>query len=86
MSELVDHLADLTGYRDRDILDVTLVGALRDMLHPRVVTIYRCVGEAGNERWITRARLGEHDAAATADPAWADVENLPALALFPVFQ
>jgi diguanylate cyclase (GGDEF)-like protein len=83
MSELVDHLADLTGYRDRDILDVTLVGALRDMLHPRVVTIYRCVGEPGNERWITRARLGEHDVAATADPAWADVENLPPLALFP---
>ncbi|HEX3139136.1 MAG TPA: GGDEF domain-containing protein [Rhizobacter sp.] len=83
MSELVDHLAELTGFRDRDILDVTLVGALRDMLHPRSVTIYRCVGEAGNERWITRARLGEHDAVATADPAWADVESLPSLGLFP---
>jgi diguanylate cyclase (GGDEF)-like protein len=83
MSELVDHLADLTGFRDRDILDVTLVGALRDMLHPRVVTIYRSVGEAGNERWITRARLGEHDAVATADPAWADFETLPPLDLFP---
>ena len=83
MSELVDHLAELTGFRDRDILDVTLVGALRDVLHPRAVTIYRCVGEAGNERWITRARLGEHDAVATADPAWADTENLPLLAMFP---
>ncbi|HET7795762.1 MAG TPA: GGDEF domain-containing protein [Rhizobacter sp.] len=62
---------------------MTLVGALRDMLHPRAVTIFRCVGEAGNERWITRARLGEHDAVATADPVWADVETLPPLDLFP---
>ena len=83
MSELVDHLAELTGFRDRDILDVTLVGALRDMLHPRAVTIYRSVGEAGSERWITRARLGEHDVVATADPAWADMESLPLLSLFP---
>ncbi len=83
MSELVDHLAELTGFRDRDILDVTLVGALRDLLHPRVVTIYRSVGDAGNERWITRARLGEHDAVATADPVWADIETLPPLDLYP---
>jgi diguanylate cyclase (GGDEF)-like protein len=83
MSELVDHLAELTGFRDRDILDVTLVGALRDLLRPRVVTIYRAVGEAGHERWITRARLGENDAVATADPAWADVETLPPLDLYP---
>ena len=83
MSELVDHLADLTGFRDRDILDVTLVGALRDILHPRCVTIFRSVGEPGNERWITRARLGENDAAATADPAWADADSLPVLTLFP---
>lgn len=83
MSGLVDHLAELTGFRDRDILDVTLVGALKDFLRPRTVTIYRRIGEAGNERWITRARLGENDAVATADPAWADVESLPPLALFP---
>lgn len=83
MSELVDHLAELTGFRDRDILDVTLVGALRDLLRPRVVTIYRSVGDAGNERWITRARLGENDAVATADPAWAEIDSLPPLSLYP---
>jgi hypothetical protein len=44
MCELVDHLAELTGFRD--LLDVTLVGALRDMLQPRSVTIYSSVGEA----------------------------------------
>lgn len=83
MSELVDHLAELTGFRDRDILDVTLVGALRDMLRPRAVAIYRCVGEPGNEHWITRARLGEHDVVAAADPAWVELESLPPLARYP---
>ena len=83
MSHLVDHLAELTGFRDRDILDVTLVGALRDLLRPLAVTIYRLVGDVGQEHWITRARLGENDAAATADPVWADLDTLPKIHEFP---
>lgn len=79
MAELVDHLAELTGFRDRELLDVTLVGALRDLLRPRprAVAIYRSVGEAGNERWLTRARLTAGELAASADPAWIDIEQLP---------
>lgn len=79
MAELVDHLAELTGFRDRELLDVTLVGALRDLLRPRplAVAIYRSVGEPGNERWLTRARLAAGDLAASADPSWADIESLP---------
>jgi diguanylate cyclase (GGDEF)-like protein len=77
MSELVDHLAELTGFRDRELLDVTLVGALRDLLRPRAVAIYRSVGEAGNERWMTRARLAAEDVVATADPNWVDLDTLP---------
>jgi diguanylate cyclase (GGDEF)-like protein len=83
MSHLVDHLAELTGFRDRDILDVTLVGALRDLLRPQSVTIYRLVGDVGQEHWITRARLGEHDVTATADPVWADLDGLPKINDFP---
>ncbi|MGE5866353.1 MAG: GGDEF domain-containing protein, partial [Rhizobacter sp.] len=83
MSQLVDHLAELTGFRDRDIVDVTLVSALHDLLNPSSVAIYRVVGEGGDERWITRARLGESDAVATADPAWADPESLPRLDQYP---
>jgi diguanylate cyclase (GGDEF)-like protein len=83
MSQLVDHLAELTGFRDRDIVDVTLVSALHDLLNPISVAIYRVVGEGGDERWITRARLGESDAVATADPAWADPESLPRLDQYP---
>jgi hypothetical protein len=32
MSEVVEHLAELTGFRDRDVMDLTLVSALRDLL------------------------------------------------------
>ena len=83
MSELVDHLAELTGFRDRDVLDVTLAGAFRDLLHPRSVAIYRMVGDGDKQHWLTRARLVEGDAVATADPAWVDLEQLPKLADHP---
>lgn len=79
MSELVEHLAELTGFRDRDVLDVTLAGAFRDLLRPRTVAIYRLVGDGNNQRWLTRARLDEGDAVATADPVWVDLDSLPSL-------
>ncbi|MBA4340776.1 MAG: GGDEF domain-containing protein [Methylibium sp.] len=78
MSEVVDHLAELTGFRDRDVMDVTLVSALRDLLEPVSVAIYRLVGETGQERWLTRARLQLADAVATADPLSFDHNHLPA--------
>jgi len=83
MSEVVDHLAELTGFRDRDVLDVTLVGALKDMLRPERVAIYRCVGEGDDRRWLTRAHLTAQDHTATADPLWADPATLPTLAAHP---
>jgi len=83
MSELVEHLAELTGFRDRDVLDVTLAGAFRDLLHPRSVAIYRMVGDGENQRWLTRARLGEGDAVATADPVWVDIDSLPRISDHP---
>ncbi len=79
MSELVDRLAELTGQRDRDVLDVTLVAAIRDILVTESVSIYRSVGEAGQERWLTRARLVGDEAVAQADSAWTDLEDLPSL-------
>ena len=49
-SHVVDHLAELTGFRDRDVLDLTLIGALKDLLQPQTAAIYRRVGEPGNQR------------------------------------
>ncbi len=83
MSKVVDHLAELTGFRDRDVLDTTLAGALRDLLEPERVAIHRCVGEEGGRRWLTRARLAADEAAATADPLWVEFDSLPKLAEFP---
>ena len=80
MSRVVEHLAELTGFRDRDVLDVTLVGALRDLLLPLEVAIYRCVGDGDERRWLTRARLCAADTTATADPLWTDLTALPRLA------
>lgn len=79
MAQLIEHLADLTGFRDRDLLDVTIVRAIKDVLHPLSVSIFRCVGEAGTQRWLTRARIGPGDRTATADPPWTEVSTLPLL-------
>jgi len=86
MSELIDHLAELTGFRDRDVLDVTLVGAMKDLLRPLSVAIYRHVGEIGAQRWLTRARLSESEPIAAADSAWAEFDSLPALESHPLRQ
>ncbi|MFG6414731.1 GGDEF domain-containing protein [Roseateles sp. DC23W] len=84
MSQVVDHLAELTGFRDRDVMDVTLVMALRDLLEPESVAIYRCIGETGEERWLTRAHLRAGEAVATADPLWAMPESLPLATTHPL--
>ena len=77
MSEIIDHLASLTGLRDRDTLDVSLAHAMRDFLAPKRVAVYRLVGDQGEERWLTRAALLADSPAATADPAWVDLDSLP---------
>lgn len=79
MSRVVDHLAELTGYRDRDALDVSLASALKDLLDPEIVAIYRIVGENEQQRWLTRARLAAGDVAPGADPIWAELQSLPPL-------
>ena len=84
MSRVVEHLAELTGFRDRDVLDVTLVGAFSDLLHTQTVAIYRCVGEPGHQHWLTRARMRPGDVAATADPLWVDLGSLPVLEAHPL--
>jgi diguanylate cyclase (GGDEF)-like protein len=79
MTKLIDHLAELTGQRDRDIIDVTLANAVNDLLRPCSVAIYRAVGDAGEQRWMTRASLRQGDAVATADPIWVVMDELPRL-------
>jgi diguanylate cyclase (GGDEF)-like protein len=84
MTTVIDHLAELTAFRDRDALDATLVCAFKDLLQPLSVAIHRRVGEAGAERWLTRARLGPGDLTPHADPLFADLETLPVLNAHPL--
>ena len=83
MSKVVDQLAALTAFRDRDVVDASLASALRDLLRPAEVAIYRCVGEDGDRRWLTRARLALHDTVPSADPLWTDLNDLAPLVAHP---
>ncbi len=83
MTQLINHLAEITGFRDRDQLDASVVRAVHDVLRPLSAGIYRGVGEAGNQRWLTRARIALDDPAATADPPWTDILTLPELDTVP---
>jgi CheY-like chemotaxis protein len=69
MSEVVDHLAELTGFRDRDVLDVTLVGAFRDLLRPDSVAIYRPVGEPGRPALADARPAAAHELAPRPTPS-----------------
>jgi len=86
MSQLVDKLADLTALRDRDALDIALVGAIHDLLQPQTVAICRLVGDAGNERWFTSAQRTAGQVTPTADPIWAPLDLLPKLSDHPLRQ
>lgn len=83
MGKVVDQLAELTGYKDRDVMDVTLVVALRDMLSPLSVSIYRAVGPMGDRRWLSRAHLGLDEQVPSADSLGAELSSLPPLQQFP---
>lgn len=86
MPELVDSLANLTALRDRDALDVALVGTLKDLLQPETAAIYRRVGEIGDERWLTCAHLTADQAFPSNDSEWTHLDTLPSLADFPIRQ
>jgi diguanylate cyclase (GGDEF)-like protein len=79
----VDRLATLSGFRDREVLDVSLASTLRDLLEPRQVLVWRCVGQPGDERWLMRARLGLNDRVALSDSPGVRLEELPPLASQP---
>ena len=65
MPEIIDHLASLTGLRDRDTLDVSLAQALRDLIGTEQVAIHRLIGDAGQLRWLNVARTIAHHCAPT---------------------
>ncbi|HSI60596.1 MAG TPA: GGDEF domain-containing protein [Ideonella sp.] len=79
MTNAITHLGRLTELRDREVVDVSLVRAINELLQPASVAIYRAVGEPEPTAWQTRARLCAGDATPSADPLWADLPDLPAI-------
>jgi len=65
-SQWLERIATLSGFRDREVLDISLASALRDLLQPQPqrLTVWRCVSQSGDERWLMRAQLGLNDMAA----------------------
>lgn len=86
MTELVDSLANLTALRDRDALDLALVSTIRDLLQPETTAIYRSVGEAGDERWLTSASLTAEQRVPSSDSEWDAHDTLDSMADHPLRQ
>ena len=78
-TQWLDQIATLSGFRDREVLDISLASALRDLLQSQRLTVWRCVGQNGDERWLMRAQLGLNDMAARSDPVGTCLEDLPPL-------
>jgi diguanylate cyclase (GGDEF)-like protein len=80
MSQAVEHLAELTGLRDRDVLDVTLAQVLLSLVRAQSVAVRRVVGPAEDSRWLTRAELAAGEATPRADSMWSELAMLEPLA------
>ena len=81
MYQLINTLADLTSLRDRDALDVALVTAIQDVLEPESAAIYRMVGDAENERWLTSAKI---NAGLVIPIQEQGIDDLPPSSAFPL--
>jgi diguanylate cyclase (GGDEF)-like protein len=84
MTDLVNRLANLTAIRDRDALDIALVTAINDLLHPLSTSSVRLVGKEGNKHWFTSGRISKGINKVSCDNAWASLESLPQLDSHPL--
>ena len=80
---VVERLVELTGLRDRDVLDTTLVSVVADLLPVRSASIFRPIGEGSERRWLARARLDGSGEPACGDSVWTEFDALPALEQHP---
>lgn len=56
MRNAIDHLGRLTELRDRDLLDLSLLQSIRDLVRPHAVTLYRA-DDAQPPGWRSRLQL-----------------------------
>jgi diguanylate cyclase (GGDEF)-like protein len=86
MPDLIGSVVSLTGYRDRDLLDATIVSVLADWLDPVGLRMYRCVGDLKAPRLLLQAGMRRNAPVVAGDPPWTPIESLPALADWPCHQ
>ncbi|MDE2401414.1 MAG: GGDEF domain-containing protein [Burkholderiales bacterium] len=79
MDKAIDQLAHLTAQRDRELLDVSLVQTVLELLAASSVGVYRALGQdAADQRWLCTG-LARRGQLTISDPPWIDHETLPFL-------
>jgi diguanylate cyclase (GGDEF)-like protein len=82
--DAISHLAALTAQRDRELLDVSLVQGVLDLLSVSMVGVYRLVGNDDEvRRWLCGG-LARRGKLTVSDPPWVDLESLPAMDAYPI--
>ena len=77
VDDAISHLAALTAQRDRELLDVTLVQGVLDLLGAASVAVYRLIGrEDEARRWLC-CGLSRKGSLTVSDPMWVDLHQLP---------
>lgn len=76
MADVIDHVADLTGNRDRERVDVVFVQALVALLRAQEVAVWRLVGEGHEWRWFLCARLRAGEVTPASDAPWTPFADL----------
>ncbi|MFN0185762.1 MAG: GGDEF domain-containing protein [Aquabacterium sp.] len=78
MSDLIESLAHITGQRDRDLLDRSVLGLLHELLRPQGMAIHRAVGDGQTQRWLTHPRIDAGGGVMAGLPSDAELAPLDA--------
>ena len=83
-TKLVDHLATLTQFRERDRINAALVNGLADLLKPIHLTLYGVALEEGQRFWLPMIHKdrGSNESVVN-DPLWVLLKELRPLAEVP---
>ena len=76
MSNLISAVADMTGQRDRDLLEVTVAEVLFSLLDARRLSLWKVIEHPQGARVRLMAGLSRGQAVAMSDPA-VEPEMLP---------
>ena len=79
MLELVDHVAALTEYKDRESLDIGLAQTFMVLFKPLKVAIYSVVSDGTDQRWVPLTMMRPGHPAETFSPLHADFRLLQPL-------